>query len=123
MSTRPPGLTTRAISAIPFGMSGNSITPNCEPAMSKLSSSSSSAWPSMTRVSMLSSSSRARRSSSSSIAGERSVASTRAPRRAAGMLSAPLPAATSRKRMPGRSPARRRPSLPSHMCEGVFVRS
>ena len=41
---------------------------------------------------------------SSSITGERSVASTRAPRRAAGMLSAPLPAATSRKRMPGTEP-------------------
>ena len=64
---------------MPRGMSGNSITPNCEPAMSKLSSSSSSAWPSITRVSMLSPSSRARRASSSSIAGERSVASTRAP--------------------------------------------
>src|SRR6478735_4828488 len=31
------------------GMSGNSITPNCEPATSKLSSSSPSAWPSMIR--------------------------------------------------------------------------
>jgi hypothetical protein len=42
--------------------------------------------------------------------------------RRGGMLSAPLPAATSRKRIPGRSPARRRPSLPSHMCEGVTLR-
>ena len=60
ISTRPPGLTTRAISLMPFGMSGNSMTPNCDPAMSKLSSSSSSAWPSMTRVSMSSPSLRAR---------------------------------------------------------------
>ena len=123
ISTRPPGRTTRASSLMPFGMSGKSITPNCDPAMSKLSSSRSSAWPSMTRVSTLSPSSRARCSSRSSIAGERSVASTRAPRRAAGMLSAPLPAATSRNRIPGRSPARRRPSLPSHICVAVFVRS
>ena len=39
------------------------------------------------------------------------------------MLRAPLPAATSRNRIPGRSPARRRPSFPSHICDGVFVRS
>ncbi len=123
ISTRPPGLTTRASSRMPCGMSGKSITPNCDPAMSKLSSVRSSAWPSITRVCTLSPSSRARRSSRSSIAGERSVASTWAPRRAAGMLSAPLPAATSRNRMPGRSPARRNPSLPSHICDGVFVRS
>ena len=62
-------------------------------------------------------------SSSSSMTGDWSVARTCAPRRAAGMLSAPLPAATSRNRMPERSPARRRPSLPSHICVGVLVRS
>jgi len=42
-----------------------------------------------------------------------------APRRAAGMLRAPLPAATSRNRIPERSWARRKPSVPSHMCVGV----
>jgi hypothetical protein len=48
---------------------------------------------------------------------------TRAEARAAGMLRAPLPAATSRKRMPRSSPARRRPSFPSHIWVGVLVRS
>jgi hypothetical protein len=45
--------------------------------------------------------SRARRCSIASMPGDRSVASTRAPSSAAGMLKAPLPAATSRSRIPG----------------------
>ncbi len=57
------------------------------------------------------------------LTGDLSVANTCAPRRAAGMLSAPLPAATSRNRIPERSPTRRRPSLPSHFCVGVLVLS
>ena len=61
--------------------------------------------------------------SKSSMTGDWSVASTCAPRRAAGILRAPLPAATSRNRMPARSSARRRPSFPNQMCVGVVVLS
>ena len=73
----------------------------------------------MTRVSTSTPSRRARAASRSSMTGDMSVERTRAPRRAAGMLSAPLPAATSRNRIPGRRPARRSPSLPAHMFVGV----
>src|SRR5215207_490361 len=115
----PPGLVTRAILLIPRGMSGKSMTPNCDPATSKVLSSSSRAWPSMIRVSTLSPSLRARASRCPSMTGDMSVASTCAPRRAAGILRAPLPAATSRNRMPERRSARRRPSFANHMCVGV----
>jgi hypothetical protein len=42
-NTRPPGMVTRFISRSARGRSGKSMTPYCDPAMSKRSSSSSSA--------------------------------------------------------------------------------
>jgi hypothetical protein len=55
---------------MPFGMSENSMTPNCDPTMSKLLSLNSSARPFITRVSMLTPSLRARFSSKSSMTGD-----------------------------------------------------
>jgi HKD family nuclease len=54
---------------------------------------------------------RTRASKRSIIVGDQSVASTRAPRRAAGRLSPPGPAATSRNRSPGSRPTRRSASF------------
>ena len=119
-TTRPPGLVTRTSSARPRAMSGNSETPFTETATSKASSFRSRACPSMTRPhSVDSPSARARAFRRSIIAGARSVATTSAPSLPAGMLSPPLPAATSSSREPGRSPRRRTTSFPSTMFTGV----
>ena len=122
-STRPPGTTTRAISRTPFGMSGNSMTPNCEPAMSKLSCSNASACPSITRVSISSPS--LRRAAAEQfqhdgrlIDGDHLGANPRrrdAERAAAGR--------DVEEAHPGAKPRARRPSWPSPICVSVLVRS
>jgi hypothetical protein len=72
------------------------ITPKIEKTASKLASGKSSACPSMTRASTLGSPAAVMRAT---MPGEKSVARTWAPVRAAANANAPVPAATSKTRL------------------------
>lgn len=96
--------TTLTISLMPSGMSGKGITPNWDPAMSKLLSSELECV--AIHDTCLDFEPLLARSRTEQVEhdGDWSVAITSALRRPAG-IPAPLPAATSRNRMPARSSA------------------
>lgn len=100
MPPRPPGRSTRRISASPAAGDGKKISPKADVTRSKLPSSKPRFWPSRSSAYTSSLSSVARRRSSSSMPEAKSVATTAAPRRAASSATTPVPAATSSRRVP-----------------------
>lgn len=93
----PPERSTRACSRKPRRQSANNIRPKIENAASKLASGTARASPSISRASHRGKG-RSRSASRRTMPGAMSVASTAAPRSAAGPLSAPAPAAISSTR-------------------------
>ena len=100
----PPGRHTLTSSSAVAWWSGANIAPIADITTSYDASANGSAIASAVRHSMSSPRSRARRFPISSSSGVRSVAVTLAPMAAAGMLAAPVPAATSSTRSPAPSP-------------------
>jgi hypothetical protein len=116
----PPGRVTRAISDKPRRQSGNMITPKIEKTASKAPSGSARACPSITRASTFGRPAAAMRAT---IPGEKSVASTWAPVRAAARASAPVPAATSSTRLQASRGTRARAASAKRAVKGWAVSS
>ncbi len=100
----PPGRVTRSSSSAVAWWCGANITPTHESTRSKAASAKGSASASASRHSSSTPSFLASRRPVSSRSGVRSLATTCAPRWAAGIAALPEPAATSRTRSPGPTP-------------------